>query len=198
MLRTPAEVAAEPLTVADDWRVLADIARGVLAAPDTAVPTGYARDGWSHRCLAGTVDRHRDRGLVTVTSDGRRRLTDAGWAHYAAHHADYAHSRPGIAAPAPADRSAQVAPGQCGAAGVHEWHRYACTLRAGHHGDHKDPAQGVRWPAEGGPVSDLQGRPLLRGTPPPPRRAAADRGLRRPGTNGLVGVLGDGAASPPR
>lgn len=62
-------------------------------------------------------------------------------------------------------------PGRCPATARHEWMEFACLRRDGHPGAHraitptrhKSP---VRW-EEGGSVTDLQGRPLLRGTLPP-------------------------------
>ncbi|MBA8957720.1 hypothetical protein ACFQU9_48270 [Actinomadura namibiensis] len=68
--------------------------------------------------------------------------------------------------------------GACQARARHEWMEFACTRPTGHPGAHRatTPTRHqtpVCW-SDGGPVTDLQHRPLLRGTtqpaPPGPRR----------------------------
>jgi hypothetical protein len=102
-VRTPEQTATEPLTEADQWRVLVDIATGGLADPGAPVPQIYAAGGWDgmghkERRVRLTVEQLRDHGLVTVI-DGRRILTEAGRAHYTAHRADYARHWTDIHAP---------------------------------------------------------------------------------------------------
>lgn len=105
-------MAAEPLTAPGDWQALVDVATGRQADPadahreESAARWRPVLNTGAHdlpRQINAHVDRIRDRGLVTVTGEGRRRLTDADRAHYAAHHADYARRWPDITAPAPAD-----------------------------------------------------------------------------------------------
>ena len=82
----------------------------MLADDGWQVPAGYTLQGWHtpehQRRVGGAIRRYvedlRDRGLVaiTTTSTGRRRvLTEAGHAHYTAHHATYRERWPDICAP---------------------------------------------------------------------------------------------------
>jgi len=114
-LREPAEVAADPLGDAPgDWQALVDVATGRLTRPADLYQREHAAR-WRpvlnisdplydlSREIAAYVDRVRDRGLVTDDGRGRWRLTDAGRAHYAAHHDDYTRRWPHIAALHPTD-----------------------------------------------------------------------------------------------
>ncbi len=57
----------------------------------------------------------------------------------------------------------------CGAQGVHEdVITVRCTRPAGHVGQHTNQARGAAW-TDGGPITDLMGRPWLLGTLPPSR-----------------------------
>lgn len=64
----------------------------------------------------------------------------------------------------------------CGETRAHDWLKLICSRPEGHDGNHVDRARRASWTGAG-PATDLDGRPLLKGTLPP--NASDPRAFRR-------------------
>ncbi|MEU4511748.1 hypothetical protein AB0G05_19830 [Nonomuraea wenchangensis] len=134
-------------------KLLDPYGEGLMSLADLVTQTQIIHPMWSAEIVLGWIDEHGH--LDYLISQGhlpencRPDLLDLVTEAIAANGADEA--------------------ARCGQEGVHEWRRFRCTRRAGHPGEHRNDSKRVRWAGADEPVTDLDGRPLLKGTLPPPK-----------------------------